>query len=99
MEGANPKWRLLGMAGLLAALLVMTSTQPALAHDPIILLPDQREPSDGPLLPDGTISFALYGTLQGADDQRGFSFVLATGSRLELSLLIPDLEPENLLPS
>ena len=99
MEGTNLKWRLLGVAGLLAALLVMTSAQPALAHDPIIILPDQREPSDGPLLPDGTISFALYGTLQDADDQRGFGFVLATGNRLELSLLIPDLEPENLLPS
>ena len=37
---------------------------PAKAHDPIILTSDQRTPADGPLLPDGTVSFALYGTLE-----------------------------------
>ena len=35
------------------------------AHDPIILTDEQTTPDGGPFLPDGTISFALYGTFDG----------------------------------
>ena len=70
---------------------------PAKAHDPIILTSDQRTPEDGPLLPDGTVSFALYGTLESSDDTRGFRVTFAEGDSLYLSLLIPDLAPENSL--
>jgi hypothetical protein len=34
---------------------------PAAAHDPIILTDEQVDAAGGPRLPDGTISFALYG--------------------------------------
>lgn len=67
------------------------------AHDPIILTSDQRTPADGPLLPDGTVSFALYGTLDGPGDTRGFRVRFAEGDPRYLSVLIPDLEPENML--
>lgn len=70
---------------------------PASAHDPIILTADQRTPIDGPLLPDGTVSFALYGTIDAPSDTRGFRVTFAEGDPLYLSLLIPDLEPENVL--
>lgn len=69
----------------------------AKAHDPIILTSDQRTPSDGPLLLDGTISFALYGSLDSAGDTRGFRVKFNAGDQLYLSILIPDLAPENLL--
>ena len=69
----------------------------AKAHDPIILTSDQRTPSDGPLLLDGTISFALYGSLDSAGDTRGFRVNFNAGDPLYLSILIPDLAPENLL--
>jgi hypothetical protein len=69
----------------------------AKAHDPIILTSDQSTPSDGPLLLDGTISFALYGSLDSAGETRGFRVKFNAGDPLYLSILIPDLAPENLL--
>ena len=76
-------------------LLVLLLSSPALAHDPLILLPEQKTPAEGPFLPDGTISFALYGSLLEEGDQRGFQFKLEPEGRLDISLLIPNLEPEN----
>jgi hypothetical protein len=55
---------------------------PAKAHDPIILTSDQRTPADGPLLPDGTVSFALYGTLEKPGDTRGFRVTFAEGDNV-----------------
>ena len=49
-------------------------------------------------MPDGTISWAVYGTFPTAGDTRGFEFDLRDGDELYLSLLIPNLEPELLLP-
>ena len=76
-------------------LLLLLLTSPALAHDPIILLPEQKTPAEGPFLPDGTISFALYGSLVEKNDTRAFQFYLDPDERLDISLLIPNLEPEN----
>ena len=67
----------------------------ASAHDPIILTANQTTPDQGPLLPDGTISFALYGTLLSAGETRGFRVTFNDGDSLYLSLLIPDLAPES----
>lgn len=69
----------------------------AKAHDPIILTTNQSTPADGPLLPDGTISFALYGSLESPADKRGFRVNFVEGDSLYLSILIPDLAPENQL--
>ena len=69
----------------------------AKAHDPIILTKNQSTPADGPLLPDGTISFALYGSLESPADTRGFRVNFVKGDSLYLSILIPDLAPENQL--
>ena len=69
----------------------------AAAHDPIILTSEQRTPAEGPLLVDGTVSFALYGSLETDDDTRGFRVNFNAGDPLYISILIPDLSPENLL--
>jgi hypothetical protein len=69
----------------------------AAAHDPIILTSEQQTPADGPLLVDGTVSFALYGSLEAADDTRGFRVNFNAGDPLYISILIPDLAPENTL--
>ena len=79
-------------------LIVFLSVSSALAHDPLILLPEQQTPEEGPLLPNGTISFALYGSLLEGGDQRGFQFILEPEDRLNISLLIPNLQPENEQP-
>lgn len=80
----------LGMA--VATVLVMGA--PAAAHDPIFLTDDQTTPDTGPYLPDGAISWALYGTVADTGDTRGFEFDLRAGEELYISLLIPNLDPE-----
>ena len=67
------------------------------AHDPLFLLPDQETPSQGPLLPDGTISFALYGEFLAEGETRGFQANFKNDDLLQLELLIPALDPEQSL--
>lgn len=80
---------------LCLAVFFMLPAVAASAHDPIILTETQTTADQGPLLPDGTISFALYGTLLSAGETRGFRVTFNEGDPLYLSLLIPDLPPEN----
>ena len=67
----------------------------ASAHDPIIIDDSQTTPELGPLLLDGTISFALYGAIDAAGDTRGFRVRMEDGDRLQVQMLVPDLAPEN----
>ncbi len=67
------------------------------AHDPLFLLPDQEAPTQGPLLPDGTISFALYGEFLTEGETRGFQANFEDGDPFQLELLIPALNPEQSL--
>ena len=80
-----------------AVLLGLLPASIASAHDPIILTSEQQTPADGPLLVDGTISFALYGSLDTGGDTRGFRVQFKEGDPLSISILIPDLSPENTL--
>ena len=91
---------LLGLAVITALgfLGVSTLATAAHAHDPLFLEEQHHQPGQGPFLPDGRISFALYGTLLAPEQERGFRFEIPTGERISLSLLVPDLAPENLLP-
>ena len=70
---------------------------PGYAHDPIFIENTQISAEEGPYLPDGNISFALYGTFEKTSDSRGFRSKLQAGDELVLSLLIPNLAPENML--
>lgn len=79
------------------ALVALLPASASKAHDPIILTPDQTTPADGPLILDGTISFALYGALDSPKDTRGFRVNFKEGDPLYFSILIPDLAPENQL--
>ncbi len=79
------------------ALVALLPASAAKAHDPIILTPDQATPADGPLILDGTISFAIYGALESPKDTRGFRVNFKEGDPLYFSILIPDLAPENQL--
>jgi hypothetical protein len=86
------------LAVVLTAVGVMAfTTGPAAAHDPLILGPEDAAPADGPLLPDGTISFALYGVIEQPGDARAFRVAFAAGDPLRATVLIPDLAPENTL--
>lgn len=80
------------VAAVVSVLALGVST--ARAHDPIILTSAQSTPADGPLLVDGTISFALYGDVTGPGDTRGFRVRYAAGQTFNLSALVPNLDPE-----
>ncbi|MFM8238445.1 MAG: hypothetical protein ACKOBG_11950 [Actinomycetota bacterium] len=80
-------------AGLIAATALGPGSA-ASAHDPIILTAEQATPDVGPLLLDGMVSFAVYGTLEAPGASRGFRVRFAAGDTFSLSALVPDLPPE-----
>ena len=84
------------MIGISLSVLVLC-VLPAAAHDPIILTPAQTTPEAGPLLLDGTVSFALYGTVEASGATRGFRVRFVAGDTFTLSALVPDLLPEETL--
>lgn len=69
----------------------------AFAHDPVIITDDQTTPEAGPLLPDGTISFALYGVIDAPGATRGLRVRFADSQTVNVTLLVPALEPERAL--
>ena len=75
---------------------LLTGSSPAQAHQPVRLTAANPTADRGPLLVDGTVSFAVYATMQG-QRTRGFRFDLRTGERLETQLLIVDKAPGNTL--
>ena len=86
--------------GLLVALLtvgVWMGAGTAFAHDPIIITDQQTTPEAGPLLPDGTISFALYGVVDAPGATRGLRVQFAAGDTVNLTLLVPARDPEQSL--
>lgn len=78
----------------LATSIVLGMSAPAFAHDPIFITADQTTPDTGPFMPDGSISWALYGSVLSDGDTRGFEFDLREGDEVFVSLLIPNLSPE-----
>lgn len=66
------------------------------AHQPVVLDESDSTPQAGPLLPDGTVSYAVRADV-GRGDQRGFEFRLASGDRLAAQYLIIDQAPANAL--
>lgn len=87
-----------GVLAVIAIGMVLALATPVAAHDPIFLTSEQVTPDTGPYLPDGAISWAIYGTFPTAGETRGFEFDLRDGEDLYASLLIPNLEPEISLP-
>jgi len=79
----------LALIGLLLLLAL-----PAHAHQPVNLLPSDRTPEAGPLLVDGTISFAVNMSFTKAKQVRAFRAGFASGDDLALQMLIYDEKPE-----
>ena len=69
---------------------------PAAAHQPVRLTSADRTPSSGPLLVDGTVSFAVYATVR-SGATRAFRVGMRQGQDLRIQLLIPDRAPANRL--
>jgi hypothetical protein len=80
-----------GVALALAALVVT----PAQAHQPVFLTASNRTPSRGPLLLDGTVSFAIYGSLPERGQERWVRARFKKGDVLNVELLLPNKRPES----
>ena len=83
---------------LAPALLTVAVAAPASAHQPVPLGPDDTTPRSGPLLPDGTVSYAVRAEVA-KGQERAFRFGLKKGDRLAMQLLIFDEPPANALPA
>ena len=87
---------------LVAALVLAFSFLPAgsaNAHQPVFLLPTDRTPNAGPLLVDGTVSFAIRASFTKSGQKQAFRAALKEGDSLEIQYLIIDKKPENTLKS
>ena len=85
---------------LVAALVLAFSILPAgsaTAHQPVFLLPTDTTPNAGPLLVDGTVSFAIRASFTKSGQKQAFRAALKEGDSLEVQYLIVDKKPENTL--
>lgn len=95
MELVGRRRLLVAAAAALSATLLALAP-PAHAHQPVVLTAADTTPSRGPLLVDGTVSFAVYTQVR-TGTTRGFRVGMRKGDRLEIQLLIPDEPPANRL--
>ena len=87
---------------LAAALVLAFSILPAgsaTAHQPVFLLPTDTTPNAGPLLVDGTVSFAIRASFTKSGQKQAFRAALKEGDSLEVQYLIVDKKPESTMRS
>ena len=71
----------------------------AVAHQPVVLLNTDTTAAKGPLLVDGTVSFAIRAAFSKAGEKKAFRAQFKEGDALEVQYLIVDKKPENALKS
>lgn len=72
---------------------------PAQAHQPVVLLNTDTTAVKGPLLVDGTISFAVRAGFTKSGQKKAFRAGFKAGDTVAVQLLIMDKKPENKLKS
>ena len=87
------------MKRAIIALLVLTflGSASAHAHQPVELLSTDTTAAKGPLLVDGTVSFAARASFAKAGEKKAFRADLKAGDSLAVQYLIVDKKPENTL--
>jgi len=78
-------------------LLTFLGSTPAHAHQPVVLLNTDTTAAKGPLLLDGTISFAVRASFSKAGEKKAFRADFKAGDALAVQYLIVDKKPENTL--
>ena len=82
---------------VLFLLLTFLGSTPAHAHQPVVLLNTDTTAAKGPLLLDGTISFAVRASFSKAGEKKAFRADFKAGDALAVQYLIVDKKPENTL--
>jgi hypothetical protein len=87
------------MKKLLAMLiaLAVVGSGVAVAHQPVVLLNSDTTAAKGPLLVDGTVSFAVRAAFNKSGEKKAFRALFKEGDALEVQYLIVDKKPENTL--
>ena len=85
------------LTALIALALAATLAAPVSAHQPVFLLPGDTTPNAGPLLVDGTVSFAIRASFTKSGQKQAFRAALKEGDSLEIQYLVVDKKPENTL--
>jgi hypothetical protein len=87
------------MRRLLAILIAMTflGSGVAVAHQPVVLLNSDTTAAQGPLLVDGTVSFAIRASFTKSGQKKAFRAQFKDGDQLDVQYLIVDAKPENSL--
>ena len=85
------------VGSLLAFVFVGVNLSPAIAHQPVSLTNANSNPDKGPILVDGTISFAIRANFTKANQTQGFRASLKAGELVNFEYLIMDRAPENKL--
>ena len=81
----------------LLAIISLSFPNAAQAHQPVVLLVSDTTPAKGPLLVDGTVSFAVRASFTKSGESRGFRAGFKAGDSLAVQFLIVDKSPENKL--
>ena len=87
----------LALAASLALALTLAAPTTAIAHQPVTLLETDTTPARGPLLADGTISFAVGASFTRSNQVKAFRAAFQEGDDLAVQYLIFDRKPENRL--
>ena len=69
----------------------------AFAHQPVVLLNSDTTAAKGPLLVDGTVSFAVRASFTKSGEKKAFRAQFKEGDVLDIQYLIVDKKPENAL--
>ena len=87
------------IAGVLASLIIGStiSSGVANAHQPLVLFDTDTSAAKGPLIVDGTLSFAVRAAFTKAGQKKAFRAQLKKGDELTVQYLIVDKKPENAL--
>ncbi len=101
LQGANvglPRYRF-PMKKFLALVIafVMMGSGVAVAHQPVVLLNSDTTAAKGPLLVDGTVSFAIRAAFTKSGQKKAFRAQFQEGDQISVQYLIVDAKPENAL--
>lgn len=83
----------------LVTAVLLLGTGVAVAHQPVVLLNTDTTAAKGPLLVDGTVSFAIRAAFDKAGEKKAFRAQFKEGDTLSVQYLIVDKKPENSLKS
>ncbi len=83
------------LAALLAVMVIGSGS--AHAHQPVVLLDSDTTAAKGPLLVDGTVSFAIRAAFTKSGQTKAFRAQFKSGDQLSVQYLIVDKKPESAL--